>query len=277
MLDRQADEQRAVRDFVEVDEPLDINAAVFEQAQVAFDRFGSLEQAVGSAHHVVGLPEGTDARTIQGNRADALASEIVFGIEVGGRKSGRFAGKRIDVQPVAGVAGKIVKIDIAAPVEHRVACAQAAAKLLLGLLDHVHGKDRADAVGRLIQDPAAVHLDHLAHELPGRNLLAGHRSPIAGVGQAAVLRRHHVRRAVELGAGVLVHDQQVGGVGAGSMLDIGNDDGLMVLLPTGPPLLVRHRNGTGKIDHGILGDGTKLSPRAIGESGEQSDCAAASQ
>jgi len=40
---------------------------------------------------------------------------------------------------------------------------------------------------------------------------------------------------------------------------------------------VRHRNGTGKIDHGILGDGTILSPRAIGESGEQSDCAAASQ
>src|SRR3954452_18970980 len=71
----------------------------------------------------------------------ALASEIILGIEVGGWKSGRFAGQRIDVQPVAGVAGKIVKIDIAAPVEHRVARAQAAAKLLLGLLDHVHGID----------------------------------------------------------------------------------------------------------------------------------------
>src|SRR3954453_13397478 len=105
VLDRQTDKQRAVGDFVEVDKSLDINAAVFEQTQVAFDRFGSLEQAVGSAHHVVGLPKGTDARTIQRNCANALASKIVFGIEVGCRKSGSFADKRIDVQPITGLAG----------------------------------------------------------------------------------------------------------------------------------------------------------------------------
>jgi hypothetical protein len=67
-----------------------------------------------------------------------------------------------------------------------------------------------------------------------------------------------MRRAIELRACVLVHEEEVRCQRSGAVLDIGYYDRLMVLLPSRPPLLVRHRNRGREVDGSRLRDGLVL-------------------
>jgi hypothetical protein len=187
----------------------------------------------GAAHRIVRIAEGADARAVKADGANTFGADIILRVEVRRREGGRGAGQRLIEEAGTGGPRLVVGIIVAAPVEHDVACAERAADLALRLLDHIDGEDRAGAVRRLVQDLAAVDLHDLAGELPRRDLVTGHGPPIAGIGQTTVLRRHHMRWAVELRAGVLVYEQKVGREWTRPVLDVGNDDRLMVLLPAG--------------------------------------------
>ena len=67
---------------------------------------------------------------------------------------------------------------------------------------------------RRVEQVLAIDDARLADELPGGDLVGGHRPNGPALGNPESGRRHRMRRHVELGAGVAVHHQDVAVVGA---------------------------------------------------------------
>src|SRR5829696_3298875 len=135
---------------------------------MTFESLRVLKEALGAAHRVIGIPEGTDARAVEADGADAFAADVILRVEARCRERRRRAPNRVEDEPFARLAGLIVLVVVPTPVEDSVTRLEAAADIGFGLLDHVNGEDWTHPVRRLVQNGAAVDLHDFAGELPRR-------------------------------------------------------------------------------------------------------------
>ena len=100
-LDRQRDEHGPVGRLIQIQQPLHVDAAVLEHAEVAFDGLEGLRAvALGAAPFVIRRAEGANARTVQPDQHHPLATDVVRCVEVRGRPGRRLAKQHVDLRSV---------------------------------------------------------------------------------------------------------------------------------------------------------------------------------
>ena len=229
-----------------------MHGAVLEVAQMTLDRQRILEQRVGTAGDVARRPEGAHARAVDPHDPHTFGADVLGRVEVRGRPRRTLALERSHDEARTLGHRLVVLVVVTAPVENGIAGPQRTVRAL-GRLDHVFGDDRALAVFGLIERATPIDFHDLAQPLPDRNAITGQRAPVASIRQAALERRHHVRRAVDLIGRVLVDDQEVGRPGTvRSPFVVRNDDRLFVA--AGPPLHAVGVHGRREIDDAVRSD-----------------------
>ena len=252
VLGRERDVEGAVRHTIERHQPLGVHRTILEVAEMALDGQRVLEQRVGAAVDIARGAEGAHARAVDAHDAHTLGADVFGGVEVGGRPRGTLALERRHDQARALGHRLVVLVVVTAPVENGITGPQRTVRAL-DRLDHVFGDDRALAVFGLIERATPIDFHDLAQPLPDRNAITGQRAPVASIRQAALERRHHVRRAVDLIGRVLVDDQEVGRPGTvRSPFVVRNDDRLFVA--AGPPLHAVGVDGRREIDDAVRSD-----------------------